>query len=244
MLDVHPPHQTAHTWRDFFIHIATIVVGLLIAIGLEQTVEAIHHHHQRRLLLESIRRECEENVEILTTHLDVNIPNMLWYRRVLAEVRTAPEVSGSVEILIPPRDPSAPRRSLIAPERHVAPAARAAGELSLLSDEEAQAVSVVDFQAEEDQKQVDLIRDTSARLTRWELETGQGIAPGARLRISPEQRKELTEALAYQCQQLFDLLRRDNLYLSFVQSSLAGNLSVGPNLRQKQAPPLRIDQYR
>jgi len=33
MLDVHPPHEAAHTWKDFFIHIATIVVGLLIAIG-------------------------------------------------------------------------------------------------------------------------------------------------------------------------------------------------------------------
>ena len=33
MLEVHPPHQTVHTWRDFFIHVATICVGLLIAIG-------------------------------------------------------------------------------------------------------------------------------------------------------------------------------------------------------------------
>ena len=39
MLDVHPPHEAAHTWKDFFIHIATIVVGLLIAVSFEQTVE-------------------------------------------------------------------------------------------------------------------------------------------------------------------------------------------------------------
>jgi len=24
MLDVHAPHQTVHTWKDFFIHIAAI----------------------------------------------------------------------------------------------------------------------------------------------------------------------------------------------------------------------------
>ncbi len=24
MLEVHPPHEAAHTWRDFFIYIATI----------------------------------------------------------------------------------------------------------------------------------------------------------------------------------------------------------------------------
>jgi len=46
MLDVHPAHHAATMWRDFFIHIATIVIGLLIAIGLEQTVEFFHHRHQ------------------------------------------------------------------------------------------------------------------------------------------------------------------------------------------------------
>jgi hypothetical protein len=50
MLDVHPPEHTPHSWRDFFIHIATIVVGLCIAVGLEQSVEAIHHRQQRHHL--------------------------------------------------------------------------------------------------------------------------------------------------------------------------------------------------
>jgi len=52
MLDVHPAHHAASTWRDFFIHIATIVIGLLIAIGLEQTVEHFHQLHQ----LQELRR--------------------------------------------------------------------------------------------------------------------------------------------------------------------------------------------
>ena len=60
MLDVHPPHEAAHTWKDFFIHIATICVGLLIAIGLEQTVEAIHRHKERVDLRESLAHESEQ----------------------------------------------------------------------------------------------------------------------------------------------------------------------------------------
>jgi len=32
MLDVHVPHPT-HTWKDFFIHVGTIVVGLLSSSG-------------------------------------------------------------------------------------------------------------------------------------------------------------------------------------------------------------------
>jgi len=26
---IHAPYQSIHTWKDFFIHIATIVIGLL-----------------------------------------------------------------------------------------------------------------------------------------------------------------------------------------------------------------------
>ena len=64
MLDVHPPHQAAHTWKDFFIHIATIVIGLLIAVGLEQTVEYIHHRRQITEAREALRQEREENRKI------------------------------------------------------------------------------------------------------------------------------------------------------------------------------------
>jgi hypothetical protein len=65
MLDVHPPEHTPHSWRDFFIHIATIVIGLLIAIGLEQTVEAIHHHHQARHAREMLAKEMAFNHQLV-----------------------------------------------------------------------------------------------------------------------------------------------------------------------------------
>jgi len=54
MIDIHPPQKSDHTWTDFFIHIGTIAIGILIAIGLEQTVELIHEHHQRIELREGI----------------------------------------------------------------------------------------------------------------------------------------------------------------------------------------------
>ena len=61
MLDVHPPHHAATTWRDFFVHIATIVLGLIIAVGLEQTVEFFHHRHQIAETRELLRNEREVN---------------------------------------------------------------------------------------------------------------------------------------------------------------------------------------
>jgi hypothetical protein len=69
MLDVHPAHHAANTWRDFFIHIATIVLGLLIAIGLEQAVEALHHRHQREQLQEDLRSEAQQNLQIIDRDL-------------------------------------------------------------------------------------------------------------------------------------------------------------------------------
>jgi hypothetical protein len=62
MIDIHVPHKTEHTWTDFLIHIATITVGLFIAIGLEQTVEHFHHLYQRHLLEDNLRDELRTDV--------------------------------------------------------------------------------------------------------------------------------------------------------------------------------------
>ena len=64
MLDIHPAHHAASTWRDFFIHITTIVLGLLIAIGLEQTVEWMHHRHQLHQLEADLHTEGIRNLHI------------------------------------------------------------------------------------------------------------------------------------------------------------------------------------
>ena len=66
MLDVHPPEHGIHGVRDFLLHLFTITVGLLIAIGLEQSVEAIHHSHQRHEAEQTIRQELRENRDTLT----------------------------------------------------------------------------------------------------------------------------------------------------------------------------------
>jgi hypothetical protein len=45
MVDVHPPHGGIHSWRDFFVHLIVITLGLLIALGLEGIVEWRHNRH-------------------------------------------------------------------------------------------------------------------------------------------------------------------------------------------------------
>jgi hypothetical protein len=64
-MEVHPPHQPLHSWKDFWIHLGTITIGLLIAIGLEQSVEALHHHHERRVLEADLRTEAGKNLILM-----------------------------------------------------------------------------------------------------------------------------------------------------------------------------------
>jgi hypothetical protein len=74
VIDVHDAHHAASSWKEFFVHIATIVLGLLIAVGLEQGVE---HFHNRSLLAdtrEALRREREHNIK----QLAVSTTEMRW----------------------------------------------------------------------------------------------------------------------------------------------------------------------
>jgi hypothetical protein len=68
MIDIHPPHKSDHTWTDFFIHIGTIAVGILLAIGLEQTVELVHEHHQRT----ELRKAANTDARIYLRDVDEN----------------------------------------------------------------------------------------------------------------------------------------------------------------------------
>src|SRR5580704_18116854 len=61
VIDVHAPQGGVHTWKDFWIHLGTITLGLLIAISLEQSVEWLHHRHQRHQLEADLHSEALHN---------------------------------------------------------------------------------------------------------------------------------------------------------------------------------------
>jgi hypothetical protein len=146
MLDVHPPHETTHNWKDFFIHIATICVGLLIAISLDQTVEYVHRVREGRDLRESLAHEsnqilknCEDAEKSLSIVVD-------WDRRVQQQISDASlhhQPLGSF--------PAVPETLYEIPEDPVYRAAKASGQLSLLSRSEVEAYSEVDTLMESNQ---------------------------------------------------------------------------------------------
>jgi hypothetical protein len=70
VLDVHPPHEPVYGWRDFFIHLATITIGLLIALSLEGCVEWQHHRHLVHEAETSLRGEIQNNAKSLKANLE------------------------------------------------------------------------------------------------------------------------------------------------------------------------------
>ncbi len=61
MIDIHPPQHAPMTKRDFFVHLFIVVLGILIAIGLEQTVEYFHQRHELQKAREELRDDMDAN---------------------------------------------------------------------------------------------------------------------------------------------------------------------------------------
>jgi len=68
MIDIHPPQHGTMTRRDILTHLAIVVLGILIAIGLEQSVEYIHRRHQ----LHELREGAVTDARIYLHDVDEN----------------------------------------------------------------------------------------------------------------------------------------------------------------------------
>jgi hypothetical protein len=79
-MDVHPAHHAPQTWRDFFIHLTTITIGLFIALTLQAGVESLHHRHLVSEARENLRREIQINRD----HYSENVQTLEKNRRQLA----------------------------------------------------------------------------------------------------------------------------------------------------------------
>jgi hypothetical protein len=84
MLDVHPPHHGISGVRDFFIHLLTITVGLLIALGLEASVEAVQHRHERKEAEATLRVELTQN-RVTLVSMQKELANVLKFLEDLRE---------------------------------------------------------------------------------------------------------------------------------------------------------------
>ena len=69
-MEIHIPH--IKTWREFFIELGTIVIGILIALGLEQLAEVVHDQSRVALARENIRSEIADDFGLMITRDQTN----------------------------------------------------------------------------------------------------------------------------------------------------------------------------
>src|ERR1700733_8328953 len=60
-MDLHPTGGPVRSIKDFFVHIGVVTLGILIALGLEQLVEAHHRANLAKIAVSGFRRELAYN---------------------------------------------------------------------------------------------------------------------------------------------------------------------------------------
>jgi hypothetical protein len=141
MLDVHPPHEPIHGWKACLLHMSTIVLGLLIAIGLEQSVEAIHRARETRELRESLRLESEKALVDAQKAEAAEGDPLRWINTRVQLVETALTAHRPLTAQLP-RKPHVTSNLPIDPAWE---AAKSSGLLDLLTQQEVEAYSEADL---------------------------------------------------------------------------------------------------
>lgn len=137
-MEIHVPDHPVMTWKQFFVHMAIVVVGVLVAIALEQTVEWIHHRHQLHQLREALdgdarkaMRDADSVIVAQTAVADYLHASSLAEREAAQMHKTF--------VLQPP-----PTTRFDIPNNAAWKAAKASGLVSLLPAEEVKAFDEID----------------------------------------------------------------------------------------------------
>ena len=189
-MEVHPPEHPIHTWRDFLVHMGTIVLGLLIAIGLEQSVEWLHHRHQRHHLEEDMRAECERNLEVTRGDLET-ADAAIAYLSSTQHALLAASHQGALYTVQAISLPETRGTILLSPSRGTLSVARAAGLVALLPSEEAKVYSRVDFTAEEQLAAEDAMNSDAIEVISNFLKDGMPFGKAGTFQLTAEQRADL-----------------------------------------------------
>ena len=226
MLDVHPPLSPTHTWKDFFIHIATISIGLLIAMGLEQTVEAVHRHRERNQLQQDLNEEAHDNLGRGTHNLAHIDQDLAWLLLLRSRIDAARDGADKKSFQYPPQlhgfpgDPGSGDRTLS--HDGAWNAAKQTGTLSLLPQGDLEFYSIF-------YRVMDVYTDSFTslslkwqKLTSFELQFERGdnaIAPEVS-RVSHEQLDQYAAIVADLIKSALDTKRYLQIEIAFNESAL------------------------
>jgi len=212
MIDVHPPHEGIHTWKTYLLHMSTIVLGLLIAIGLEQSVEALHRAHEREELRASLNRDSAKIITDAMQAEKAQTAPVLWLQGRQRQVRDALIAHRSLAAPLP----RIPYYSSAVPINPAWNAAKSSGLISLLTQPEVQAYSELDSIFAQKQIAYDAGIDAAKKLAQFE---GRYVEP------QNEGVMDMSSATPAELNQYLDLLSEEATawsYYGFVCGFLRG----------------------
>ena len=107
-MEIHKP-KPIHSWREFFVELATIMLGVSLALAAEQTVEWFHWRSQVKESREFIATETAENLVTAITRIRTA---QCIERRLDSLAQILDDAAGGSDALPPVGDISQPARRL------------------------------------------------------------------------------------------------------------------------------------
>ncbi len=205
MIDIHPPQTSDHTWKDFFLHIGTIAIGILIAIGLEQAVELIHERHQRIELRKAANIDARLYLRDVDQNRDANTRQMEDLTARIEQVRET--ISHDHPLTPPTYRPALPIETI---RLGNFAAAKSSGLIHLLSEDEINSIGDAEVGIIKSEALKDRAQEATTKRVAFEqrFQTGFPSGPYDFSHITPaqldeylglliEERVRRTETLAY-----------------------------------------------
>jgi hypothetical protein len=202
VIDVHAPHGGVHTWKDFWIHLGTITLGLLIAISLEQSVEWVHRLDERHQLEEDLRAEALNNHGSVGVDVALCDKQIDWLLVLQREVEEAGTTGGKAAAAYPARPdgtPDSPRYvAYHVLETEAWTTAKESSLLVLLPRAEAEIYARVYIQADQVSETREQVRELGIRQGAFETRFSHGRYPPdmSEARMTPQDLDEYEALLA------------------------------------------------
>ena len=228
VIDVHAPHGGLHTRKDFWIHLGTITLGLLIAISLEQSVEWVHRVHERSQLEADLRVEGESNRRHVQIDLAVYDKIVAWLLELQRGVDAERDSGGKAPFVYPARPdgvPDSPRYAAYhVLETEVWTTATESSQLVLLPHNEAEIYARNYVQADQVQEYRDRVRVLGIEQGAFESRFARGSYPPAfdLAKLTPQQLDEYEAILTAQLEEIRVAASRLRIFNASNEYVLAG----------------------